>query len=74
MKVTAPNIQMLNDPDGKTSFTRVAYFLLIVFFMGTWSILSIKNGAMQSIEPEWIGIFLVFAGQKTGQSFAEHDK
>lgn len=65
------NIQMLNDPNGKTSFTRVFYGLLIVTFMGVWAALSIRHGVMQSITPEWVGIFLVFAGQKTGQSFAE---
>ncbi len=65
------NLQMFNDPSGKLSFTRVTYGILIFVFMGTWAAVSIKHGELQSIQQEWIGIFLVFAGQKTGQSFAE---
>ena len=69
---TEGKLPMFRDPDGKVSSTRVSYFVLLVIFMGTWAAVSIKHGELQSIQPEWIGIFLVFAGQKTGQSFAEH--
>lgn len=68
------NIAMFNDPDGKTSSTRIIYVFMTVVFMVTWSVLSINAGAMIMIDPVWIGILGIPATQRAAQSFAEHKK
>ena len=68
------DLQIFNDPKGKTSTSRVVYAFVVVLFMTTWSVISIDAKAMVMIDPEWIGILAVLAGQKATQSFAENKK
>jgi len=63
------NIQMFNDPTGKTSSSRLLYVFCVVVFMLVWAWNS-RDGLVK-IDPEWIGIFAVMAGQKSSQAFAE---
>ncbi|HID69602.1 MAG TPA: hypothetical protein EYP35_03880 [Desulfobacterales bacterium] len=63
------NIEMFNDPTGKTSISRLLYAFCVVVFMLTWAWNS-RDG-MTPVDPAWIGVLAVIAGQKTGQSFAE---
>lgn len=65
------DIQMLNNPEGKTSFMRLTSFLIVTTFLMVWAWLSIKGGVMLSIDMETVGIFLTLFGSKAIQSFAE---
>ncbi len=64
------NIEMFNDPKGKTSISRLLYAFCVVVFMLMWAWNS-RDG-LTTIDPAWIGILGVIASQKMGQSFAEH--
>lgn len=68
------NFQMFSDSEGKTSSSRVVYIFVVMVFMIVWGYISMKSGAMVMIDPEWIGILAVFAGQKSSQAFAENRK
>ena len=62
---------LLKDPSGKLSTTRVLQFVITVIFMLTWSALSIERGYMVPVSGSMIAILGIFAGQKGIQSFAE---
>ena len=62
---------MFDDPEGKTSSSRIIYFMMALIFMCTWAIISVRSGAMVMIDPVWIGILGIPAAQRATQSFAE---
>lgn len=67
-------MQMFNDPNGKTSVTRVVFALVTLIFMGTWATISIKNGEMVPVDPGVLGVIFTLATGKSISSFAEHKK
>lgn len=66
------NIPMFSDHTGKTSSSRVLYAFCVVIFMSVWAWNS-RDG-MTPLDISQIALLAVVAGQKTGQSFAEHQK
>lgn len=63
--------EMIKDPNGNVSATRVGFIGILVAFFGTWAYLSIHKGEMQPIDMEQLMMVLGAFGFKVAQRTTE---
>jgi len=62
---------LINDQNGEPSTMRVACLSVIATVLGTWSYISITNGAMQAIDPPTLALVVSAFGAKVMQKGKE---
>lgn len=64
-------LSFLAGPSGKSSTMRVLTCVVVCAVMGTWSWISVSNGAMQKMDPEIALMVLGSLGIKAAQRATE---